>query len=387
MNNSFNVLILFQPEDGGTNVLLNRTKVWLLKNGFNIVDINSLNKTTGGKMDLVLLPTSEMYRLPSLWAMDIEIGSTIIWAMGSRAFQGAFINQMNASLAYKLVTLPIRLLVNKLLATLIEDKQVIFTDEVGMHADMQYLKRMPNFITELIIPIAIDVDRFPKIKVFEEQPKKIMWLGRIDQDFKALPLIKVIKDITDLHNRKILKGEIEFVIIGSGDGNHLVQQEIDNNFTLTFSWIKNVGLADLPSHMTAKIDVLFAMGTSALEGARLGLPTVIVQPFSHAIQEPKFAYRWIHQTKGHSLGEFPWVYCEPPQPKCDFESLWSMGTLSEHGKSSFDFSQKFGSEEVLSRLIRLANSKPLRLRARLLLHMLSALKIAKLKLKKLRIKQ
>lgn len=387
MNNSFNILILLQPEDGGTNVLLNRTKVWLIKNGFNIVDINSFNKTIDGKIDLVLLPTSEMYRLPKLWERNIEIGSTLIWAMGSRAFQGAFINQMNASLAYKLVTLPIRLVVNKLLATLIEDKQVIFTDEVGMHADVQYLKKIPNFITELIIPIAIDVDRFPKTTAFGEQPKKFMWLGRIDQDFKVLPLLKVIKDITDLHNRKILKGEIEFAIIGSGDGNHLVQQEIDSNFTLTFTWIKKVSLADLPNYLTANIDVLVAMGTSALEGARLGVPTVIVQPFSHVSQEPKFAYRWIHQTTGHSLGEFPWVHCEPPQPKCDFESLWFTGTLSEHGKCSFDFSQKFGSDEVFPRLIGLANSKPLRLRARFLLHSLSALRKAKLKLKKLRRKK
>ncbi len=112
------IIILFQPIDGGTNVLLNRAKEWLINNGSEIIDSNDYEELKKNTIDLVLLPTSEMHRLPKFWKQKIKIRSILIWAMGSLAFQGALINQMNNSFIYKIITLPIRYVANKLLMSI-----------------------------------------------------------------------------------------------------------------------------------------------------------------------------------------------------------------------------------------------------------------------------
>lgn len=377
------ILILFQPQDGGTNLLLNRAKEWFSNNSLEVIDVSNCVELENKNIDLVLLPTSEMHRLPKLWNQNVKIKKTLIWAMGSLAFQGAFINQMNVSFVYKKITLPVRYLGNKILSSFIADKSVIFTDEVGMYADMQFLKYKPTFIDDLIFPIAIDVKHDVPPPIFHDHPRNFMWLGRVDKDFKVLPLLKIIRNVASALSRGVLRGPITFTIIGTGDGADLVQNEISLTTEINFKWKNRAELSELQAILTNNIDVLIAMGTSALEGARFGIPTVIVQPFSHQEQEPELAYRWIHQTVGHSLGEFPWVLCEPVQPKCDFDSLWDVGTLDELSLKALAFSQKFNSDYVFSRLINRPLFKVLSPKSILLLRIHSVIYNLKSKLREL----
>lgn len=376
------ILILLQLNDGGTNVLLNRAKQWLVNHGFEVLgtgDIGS-DKT---KIDLVLMPTSEMYRLSQLWDKNIEIKSILIWSMGSRAFQGAFYNQMNNSLVHTIFTYPLKVLANKLLSSLLAERAVIFTDEVGMHADMQYLKYIPTNIDDLIFPVAIDVQSDATKHVFPARPRRFMWIGRVDKDFKVLPLLRVIRDVASALNRGVLQGGIEFTIIGSGDSDDLLQKELTLITGIKFIWKGKVALSELKDLLTNNVDVLFAMGTSAIEGARFGIPTVIVQPFSHQEQEAELPYRWCHQTVGHATGEFPWLPCEPVQPKCDFDELWNSSTLNEHSLKSFAFSQKFNSDDVFARLVNRPLSEMLSSKSRLLLRILAALNSLKSMIRKI----
>ncbi|MCX7119947.1 MAG: hypothetical protein NTZ86_08840 [Legionellales bacterium] len=376
------ILILFQLLDGGTNVLLNRAKQWLVTHGFEVMGIEDIgwDKT---RIDLVILPSSEMHRLSRILDKNNEIKSTLIWSMGILAFQGGFYNQLNNSLACKIFTFPLRVLANKLLSSLLAERAVIFTDEVAMNSDIQYLKYIPSDVNDLIFPIPIDVTCVAPSYVFPASPLRFMWIGRVDNDFKILPLLRIIRDVSSALKRGVLKGELEFTIIGSGDSEDLLQKEITLTTGIKFIWKGKVPLSELTDLLTKNVDVLFAMGTSALEGARCGIPTVIVQPFSYQKQEPSLPYRWCHQTVGHSMGEFSWVPCEPVQPKCDFDSLWGAATLDELSLKSFAFSQKFNSDDVFSRLVTRPLPKDLSSKSILLLRIHSAIYSLKRKLRRL----
>lgn len=59
----------------------------------------------------------------------------------------------------------------------------------------------------------------------------------------------------------------------------------------------------LHDFLTETSDLHFAMGTSALEAAGLGIPTIVIDPFFDPALEPHAVYRWVSEIRNHSLGE------------------------------------------------------------------------------------
>jgi hypothetical protein len=51
----------------------------------------------------------------------------------------------------------------------------------------------------------------------------------------------------------------------------------------------------------SSLDILFAMGTSALEGARLGVPTALLD-FSYGPVPADYRYRWLFDAEDFELG-------------------------------------------------------------------------------------
>jgi hypothetical protein len=346
------ILILYQPRLGGTNVVLKRASEWLINHGHTTIDLCDIETCEDKKFDLTLLPTSEMYRLPPLIenGSSIDIGRALVWAMGSRAFHGAYCNPMNDSLTFKFLTFPLRMLANRTLNSLLRDRTVIFTDEVGMYTDIEINRDRKLDFMDLIYPVPINTKTDVVIKRFPSHPRRFMWIGRVDRDFKVLPLLRVIRDISDAVRSNSLTSNVEFLIVGSGDGDELIHQAISNISNVKFTWLKWVDLHKLDELLSNEVDILFAMGASALQGASMGIPTVIVQPFSHPSQETSEMYRWIHHTVGHSLGEFPWFHCQPAQPSYSFDELLKIGTLHENALNALEFSKKFDTNIVFERL-------------------------------------
>ncbi len=48
--------------------------------------------------------------------------------------------------------------------------------------------------------------------------------------------------------------------------------------------------------------MLFAMGTSTLDGAKLGIPTVRLD-YSYKSIPKNYKYKFFHEVKGYSMGE------------------------------------------------------------------------------------
>ena len=66
---------------------------------------------------------------------------------------------------------------------------------------------------------------------------------------------------------------------------------------------ENVYEEELKAKLVELADLHFAMGTSALDGAGLGLPTVLIDPFTDPALAHLARYRWMYETRCYSLGE------------------------------------------------------------------------------------
>src|SRR5690606_7041881 len=110
-------------------------------------------------------------------------------------------------------------------------------------------------------------------------------------------------------------------IIGDGNGIELVRDEVKRLSLHSFNHVPYVEPKNLDRLLLERSDILFGMGTSTLDGAKNGIPTVVVQPRRHASDGPSETYRWVFQSKGYSLGEFFGAAVMPAQECYPLDSM------------------------------------------------------------------
>ena len=136
---------------------------------------------------------------------------------------------------------------------------------------------------------------------------EIGWIGRL-ADFKIHILNYSICSLSKLANKKKIK--INFHIIGEGEFDNLLSLNLENEY---FSII-NVGSLEknqVDLYLEDNLHCLFSMGTSAIDGARLGLPIVLLdQSYLPILNDYKFKY--LFNATGFDLGH--------PVTSNDFES-------------------------------------------------------------------
>lgn len=123
------------------------------------------------------------------------------------------------------------------------------------------------------------------------------WVGRV-ADFKIHILNRVLQDCFNIAEKT--KTKIEFLIVGSGNQAHLLFKEQNEYFTITS--IPYLAEEELNQTLKSKVDCLFAMGTSALEGAKLKVPTILLD-FSYGEVKEGYKYNFLFESKKFSLGD------------------------------------------------------------------------------------
>jgi glycosyltransferase involved in cell wall biosynthesis len=125
------------------------------------------------------------------------------------------------------------------------------------------------------------------------------WIGRLD-DFKMPMLRFLLADIK--HQATKRKTNITFHIVGSGNGEAKLKNDcIDFPGNLQVQLHGTIHPNDLPEFISTRIDCLFAMGTSALEGAVAAVPTCMVDAAYGKVPE-HYRYRWIFECHDLNLG-------------------------------------------------------------------------------------
>lgn len=154
----------------------------------------------------------------------------------------------------------------------------------------------PNFI-----PIASSDPN--NIKKFQHSDNilRFGWVGRLC-GFKINILNFVLNNFyesANLHKRKI-----EFHVIGTGECEDILFRKESDFFTIIK--VGSLPKDALDNYLLDNIDINFAMGTSVIESAKLGIPSVKLD-FSTGDIPKTYVPEWFHDSKGfdvgHAIGE------------------------------------------------------------------------------------
>lgn len=128
---------------------------------------------------------------------------------------------------------------------------------------------------------------------------RVAWVGRI-VDFKFHPLLHAMQRLDAL--QPTLGARVSLLIIGAGDYESQLREAAARMPRLDVRFQGEVEPAELKRLLAEDVDLLLAMGTSALEGARLGVPTLLLDLSYRAI-EPATRIGWLHENDGYSLAD------------------------------------------------------------------------------------
>lgn len=151
----------------------------------------------------------------------------------------------------------------------------------------------PNYL-----PIPLEKSlKIPNYNLINNDEINIAWLGRL-VDFKIFPLINLIEN-SNISVQKFNK-KINLHIIGSGNKEHLIKN-INISDKLNIIYKGTMVGNELEEYLLNKVDILFAMGTSCLEGARLGIPSVCYD-YSYNYIHLDYKFNWLYQFMDFVLG-------------------------------------------------------------------------------------
>jgi len=172
-----------------------------------------------------------------------------------------------------------------------------FMDKPNLDSTRRHLSK--RFLQGEFLPVPVPGST--KLKVHSELVDKqitFTWIGRLC-DFKSHILIYTINRLSILAKRN--KIDIRFLIVGDGPFRSNIEKLDVNNNRFKLELRGSVSPDVLDNFLLSNTDVLVAMGTSALEGAKLGIPTILLDMSYHPVKGD-YRFRWLFDTKDFDLG-------------------------------------------------------------------------------------
>lgn len=128
----------------------------------------------------------------------------------------------------------------------------------------------------------------------------LTWVGRLS-DFKIHILLRTLEQASGFAARR--KQPVVFHVIGDGVERGRIAAARLTHALFSIKEHGVVGGAALDDFLLKETDILAAMGTSALEGARLGVPTLLLD-VSYGPVADNYQFRWLFESERFTLGRF-----------------------------------------------------------------------------------
>ena len=185
-------------------------------------------------------------------------------------------------------------LIRRFIELCISKKSLLFMDSTNLYNTIYKINCSEiHDIDFLPVPVK-DINFFSKKKY--SKSLSVSWVGRIEE-FKFHILKFILTEISKYSEKNMLK--IKFHLIGDGIRlNEIRNSRYENKF-FKIKFYGNKSYSDLQELLKNKINFSFAMGTSAMDSAKLGIPTILVDYSYKKIRNYKF--RWIFDTKSFNL--------------------------------------------------------------------------------------
>ena len=184
---------------------------------------------------------------------------------------------------------------------LISSDALIFQDTTCVKTTQKNLNmsiRNPKFLNIPAMP-RLDTKINPSQRIADEKLLKFTWVGRI-VDMKYFVLKYAMKKLNAIQKR--LGYKIEINVVGQGDYLLRLKKDCLAFSDVTVNFIDHLAPSDLDEFLLSDTDVLLAMGTSALEGAKFGIPTLLLDVSYREVPEG-FVFTWLHERSDHAIGE------------------------------------------------------------------------------------
>lgn len=175
--------------------------------------------------------------------------------------------------------------------------QIISKSRSVMFCDAAHREALNSYgvnFDPIYVPIGVEASTTVKTDfTIDQKHLKIAILGRLSID-KVFAVTNLAKHFEEFN----FPGKKTLYVIGSGPEQHRIIAENYPSVEVVFTGpLFNEKLNDF---LVENVDVMFAMGTSALMSASLGIPTVVV---CHEMHEyPDDAFVFLDQVKGYCLG-------------------------------------------------------------------------------------
>lgn len=147
------------------------------------------------------------------------------------------------------------------------------------------------------VPVDVPVEVSLERKEICNEVISVAWYGRLC-DFKVHALIYLISELVKI------KSKFDFILIIIGDGSfrYLVEQAV-LSAKISADFKGSMPNREAKAYINRNADVVFAMGTAALEAAAMGIPTILADASYSRIDFP-YKFNWLYQTRNFTLGRF-----------------------------------------------------------------------------------
>ena len=188
----------------------------------------------------------------------------------------------------------------KLIRLLLEGHSLVFMDTGNVSTTEYYLGIDIPAPTFLPIPVGESSKR-KKIEGlnFQSNGLRVAWVGRI-VDFKYYMLKYALLELNKIQPDVAVPFYI--TIVGTGDFDEALHADVSKLSNLSVRFIEYISPCAMDDFLCQEVDLMFAMGTSALEGAKLGIPVILLDVCYGEILSG-YMFRWLHERSGYSLGE------------------------------------------------------------------------------------
>ena len=193
-----------------------------------------------------------------------------------------------------------RFLGKKLVTHLIGRKSLFFMDDSGLGNLKKHFGISITHPDFLPIPVTVPSENiYSKRKVIGEDSIHLTYIGR-SVKWKMMPLQRILEDC--LRVSKTRKIRFSVVVDNLAEFKKYINiNEFNAAPNLCIRVEENMPPSAINEFLLQNADLHFAMGTAALDAAKLGIPTILVdyseRPFPEGYQ-----YKWLYDTTHYSLG-------------------------------------------------------------------------------------
>ncbi len=185
---------------------------------------------------------------------------------------------------------------------LIDNKGLAFMDKSNLDYTAEHLFLPIKNRDFIPVPASgSNLHLYNQNAVFLNKIVRIAWIGRLC-DFKSYILVYSIKKLNEIA-KEFNHIQFQFDIIGDGPFENYIKSETKNCIEISIHFHGSIPHSDIDNFILANTDIIMAMGTSALEGAKLAKPTIILDPTLEEIKDD-YIFRMLYDTKEFDLGHF-----------------------------------------------------------------------------------